>query len=1024
MRPVRLAIQAFGPYAEREVIDFRSAVEARLFGIYGQTGSGKSTIFSAMTFALFGQSSKEEQDAPSLRSGHADPNLPTEVEFVFDMGERRYVVLRRPEQMRPKQRGDGETKIQHEAFLFDATGLALDEITEIHRGKIVAEKKVSAVDAATKDLLGYGPEQFRQIVLLPQGRFEKFLSAKTKERLEILRDLFDVSLFRSLATKLKLDADAAERLVHDEREVCVGRLSAEGFESRDALSAGIAEAAARHAELQEEEKSARAASEAATSAVQQANAIETQFKAAEAAKGELAQLDAATPEMDALADRVARAERARSLLDIEAAAADAANEVRDADKALKFAQGAANEAALKEKTAAEELRKEAERSGEIENIRRRVDEFDRHAQTLEKAEENKRAVAKTQTAEREAASKVEAVQVRLTGLQAQSRAKAEALKSKRQSEAQRQEITTRLVTLKPALAAAVAFEKAEKDVLSARAQVEWLTSECKTAKDTADGAQLAFEEAERNLSAVQALHLASKLAAGSPCPVCGATEHPALANGSIENIGLDQAFRDAKDAWQRADRAARDTGQKLAGAESVLKERLDRFAGLDRPECGAAAIQSKLLAEQKVLERLGPKIDIAAAEAEIERLYAEVQTLEKERDTLTQTHSERQRATVAERTALLTVLASMPEALRKPAALAAAKESAAKLLVERQGAKQAAEKTASNSRDAAQAARLGLQAAEKTLSSCQERQRKASELFQSRLHEASLSEDDFCSLKPAVEMIETNRAAVEEYRRKLENAKEIAKATFEAIREQVRPDLTTLNVVRQEAEKLLISATDLRSGAWHRLQQLTKLRDDLSERWHKLDEAEAASGTLRNLAKLANGENQQKLDIETFAIGAMFDRVLKAANLRLGPMTAHRYRLERDIEGTGRGRRGLGIEVFDIHTGKARPTSTLSGGESFIAALSLALGLADVVESASGKIRLDTIFIDEGFGSLDTENGAGTLDQVLQALSALVSQNRSVGLISHVTLVQEAIPNGFYVRKHLSGSSVESRGVL
>jgi exonuclease SbcC len=156
----------------------------------------------------------------------------------------------------------------------------------------------------------------------------------------------------------------------------------------------------------------------------------------------------------------------------------------------------------------------------------------------------------------------------------------------------------------------------------------------------------------------------------------------------------------------------------------------------------------------------------------------------------------------------------------------------------------------------------------------------------------------------------------------------------------------------------------------------------------------------------------------------MFDQVLEAANLRLAPMTSGRYRLERDLDGAGRGSRGLGIQVFDVHTGKSRATSTLSGGETFIAALALALGLADVVESASGKVRLDTIFIDEGFGSLDTENGSGTLDQVLQVLNSIVRQNRAVGLISHVPLVQEAIPNGFYVRKGISGSSVEERGLV
>lgn len=154
------------------------------------------------------------------------------------------------------------------------------------------------------------------------------------------------------------------------------------------------------------------------------------------------------------------------------------------------------------------------------------------------------------------------------------------------------------------------------------------------------------------------------------------------------------------------------------------------------------------------------------------------------------------------------------------------------------------------------------------------------------------------------------------------------------------------------------------------------------------------------------------------------NQVLEAANLRLGPMSNGRYRLERDLDGTGRGSRGLGIQVSDTHTGKSRATSTLSGGETFIAALALALGLADVVESTSGKVRLDTIFIDEGFGSLDAENGSGTLDQVLQVLNSIVRENRAVGLISHVPLVQEAIPNGFYVRKSFTGSRVEERGKI
>lgn len=1024
MRPIRLTMQAFGPYPEREVIDFRDAVEAGLFGIYGQTGAGKSTIFSAMTFALFGESAKTDQDAPSLRSDHADVGVPTEVEFVFDIGERRYVVLRRPDQVRPKQRGDGETRSSHEAFLFDATGLALDDIKEGQCGKIIAEKKVRDIDAAISEMLGYGPEQFRQIVLLPQGRFETFLSAKTKERLEILRDLFDVSLYRSLGARLKADAEAAERHAREEREVCVRRLAAEGFESTDALTAGIADAEARHVELLENEKAARAIFEAAQTALREGEQIEAQFKAAEDSQKSLAELQAGKRDMDALADRVARAERARFLLDAETYEAETAGEVGEAEGKLRQAQKVAEDAEKSEKSAVEALTKETERAGEIESLRRQVEELDRHEQTLEKAAGIREVVENAQAAEREASGNLADAQRRLTSLQSAQRQKSDALKASRQIEARRQDIVTRLATLKSVLGATENFEKAENDVLTTKTKVETLVSAHETARSRAQEARAKFEEAERSLSAAQALHLASKLEVGAPCPVCGATEHPAPATGAIEHAGRDQTFRDAKAGWEKADEGAREVREKLAAAQSVLQERQNRLASLDRPVGASTELKDKIQAEGLAFDGLGPATDIAEAEAESERLEQEINKLGTARDALRNALSNREKTTASEKARLEGMLTAVPESLRNQNALAAARESASQALTARHTAKANAEAAATAAREAALAAQKDQQAAENALSSCRERHRKAMETFRSRLVQAGLSDEEFRALKPAIATIDEDRATVEEYRRKLENANEAARRMAEAIREQVRPDLPGIEAKRRETEEELTAATDQRTGAGHRLGSLVKFRDELAGTLRKLDEAEAASGPLRSLAGLVNGDNPQKLDLETFAIGAMFDQVLETANLRFGPMTANRYQLERDLEGAGRGRRGLGIQVFDIYTGKARPTTTLSGGETFIAALALALGLADVVESASGKVRLDTIFIDEGFGSLDTENGSGTLDQVLQVLNSLVSQNRAVGLISHVPLVQEAIPNGFYVRKHLAGSRVEARGVV
>lgn len=1022
MRPVRLTMQAFGPYPGRIAIDFRDAVDAGLFGIYGQTGSGKSTIFSAMTFALFGAPAKPDQEAPSLRSDHADAGLVTEVEFIFDIGTRRYVIVRRPEQMRPKQRGEGETRSAHEAFLFEASGMAVDEITDTKRGKIIAEKKVGKVDSTISEMLGYGAEQFRQIVLLPQGRFETFLAAKTKERLEILRELFDVSLYRHLATKLKMEADDAERHVRGEREVCARRLKAEGFESTDALTTGISEAETHHARLFEAEKAARTLLEAAAGALRDAEAVDAQFKAADEAAATLGGFEASKAENEALSERVAMAERALTLIDPETNVADAAEDVSKAENALITARDAVADTKAKADAAAEALKKESDRAGEIETLRRQIDKLDDHEQALDKAANAIVSVETAQAVERKALSELKHAQDALRNLENVRNEKTEALKSARQTTSRRHEIGVQLAALETAHTAAKTFETARTAVLNAAAEFEKLNTAHEQALRHVHEMLADYENAERKLSAAQALQLAAKLEDGAPCPVCGSTEHPAPATHSDAHVESDQAFRSAKTQWQRADMAARGTARDLAAAQSVLNDRQDRIAGMEEPANSTAELSAKLQDERLALQSLAPEIDLIQAQSEIDKLGGETEILASKRDVLREAHFRCQTNCSVEQTRLDEMLASVPIPLRDRTVLASTRQTAAQALAVRETAKAAAEKHAADTRERAVAAGKDQEAAERALSVCKTRHTKAVDAFGARLVQAGLSEEGLHALKPAIANIDIDRATVEDFHRKLAIAKDSSEKANEAIREKTRPDLEGLMTKRLETEHELNRAKDELSSARSRLEQLQKLHDDLADTFRMLDEAEAESGPLRNLAALLNGENAQKLDLETFAIGAMFDQVLRAANLRIGPMTNNRYRLERDLE-NGRGRRGLGIQVFDSHTGKARPTSTLSGGETFISALALALGLADVVESASGKIRLDTIFIDEGFGSLDTENGSGTLDQVLQVLGTLVSQNRAVGIISHVPLVQEAIPNGFYVRKNVTGSTVETRGL-
>lgn len=244
MRPIKLTMTAFGPFGGTEIVDFREATDAGLFGIYGPTGSGKSSIFSAMAFALFGEGARGDQPIASMRSDHAAPDVLTEVSLLFELGARRYLVRRQPDQSRPKQRGEGETAQPHLAWLFDVTDVAVEQVSDTNCGTILAEKRVGEVARQLEALLGYDIRQFRQIVLLPQGQFERFLAADSRARLEILRGLFDVSLYRAMTERMKERAATARQEVQDGLRLQAQRLTNEGFASTDELGSAIEEAEA------------------------------------------------------------------------------------------------------------------------------------------------------------------------------------------------------------------------------------------------------------------------------------------------------------------------------------------------------------------------------------------------------------------------------------------------------------------------------------------------------------------------------------------------------------------------------------------------------------------------------------------------------------------------------------------------------------------------------------------------------------------------------------------------------------
>lgn len=1022
MRPIKLTLSAFGPYGGVESIDFREATDTGLFGIYGPTGSGKSSIFSAIAFALFGEGAKEEQGIATMRSDFATDTLLTEVSLQFELGAKRYYVRRIPDQPRPKARGEGQTMQPHAAWLFDVSSVAIDDVGPDCCGVPLAERKVGDVVRLVEELLGYGAQQFRQIVLLPQGRFERFLVSNSKDRLDILRELFDVSLYRKLTEKLKVDAADIRREIEDGYRLNGQRLKAEGFASSDELSTGIASALERYefSRLAVAETSAvlTLANNAFAAAVSQ----EKLFVEVDAAGAALKQLEGKLPEFDAVRARKSRAELARRMADLDSSLTDA----RKRHAAAATAQASASDAVIRTRDTASaasallaDLRSQEH---EIETLARKVDEMGRHKQVLvdsaERLAEHEKAIGALDSAKQghdQAASDQQRAE---RAFEEKSAAFAAAQRDALELQGLIGRRDKRKIELDGAhahLSATQALEKAQADYDAAAA----------AALDAQTRHHLAGEEeAERESDYIsaQASVLAERLEVGAPCPVCGGSDHPQPAHGTGDAGLLEKAWRGAQSASIAAAKIDREAQSRASSAKATLEARQATVSDLVVPQRSISEIDTEYRHALAAIDKLGGIADVTLLAKEVDELRDHKLTTATKFQQANSTLGDATTAEALSRQGYADRIASVPETLRDATVLYAAIDAARADLDRRKKAIADASEQQQSSQAAWIKAEADLQNASASLNDCADAVEGKQAEFESRLIELGISETAYRSAIPDIDLIGELEGSIVEFDKDLAAARGRQTAARNAVGGAERPVMEPFRLSCNQAQAAADDASRHSAEAQQKHRALLELQTSLADELKNLQSLEQSSGSLRGLAEAFDGQNELRTSLETFAIGAMFDQVLEAANLRLDPMTSGRYRFERDtVSVGGRSKRGLDVLVHDIETGRAREIITLSGGETFIAALSLALGLSDIVEMTHGAIRLDTIFIDEGFGSLDTENDAGTLDQVLQVLQNIVGERRAVGLISHVPLVQQAVPNGFTVHKGVNGSQITVR---
>lgn len=1015
MRPIRLTLNAFGPFAGKEVVDFTAALDAGIFGIYGDTGSGKTTIFDGIAFALFGQSSGAERVSDDMLSHYADPKEITFIELVFDLGEKRYVIRRIPRQERAASRGEGMTSQAHEVYLFDATGLTLDQITKENSGDMLAEKKTSLVDPMIKELLGYDAAQFRQIVLLPQGDFRKILTASSDERSPILKRLFDVSLYENFVQKIRTQASTLRQQIRDER--LRKETILEGATENE-LKEGIASRKVAFDELEGKLKVLETQAASHQGDLITAETLIAKFTSLADAQQDEGNLRLEAQTIKAYQIRVAKARAAQSVLPAETLRDRAMQELVGASKQKTGADSILGDAATDHETATAALQSVAKQQPERDAAASKIQNLNRWKGILERTALLQQPVDAAQKAfDAAMASKSEA-----DGLAAEALKKLQDLQTLQKALPEHtkamSDSTTGLAKLEQEAELASRYETSLMRRDQQVTNVEVLRDKHQKAGSHLSECNDAFTRAEKALTDIQALHVARKLAPGEPCPACGSRDHPHPATGDPERMGRHEAFEATETARNQAQDAEREARGLLVSGDAILVDRQQELDALAKPVRTSETLAPLLNAARSTKKDLENDLrfnDLSIRLTAAEGLH---KSMEKTREGASEEVAHQKEVRSKAQTVLTTTLQEVPEEWRDSIVLAGEFlmiNAEMTRLEQEQTSATEAEKTAAlglaSAKEAQRNAASGLTRA-KTAST------EAAEAFSQRLEKSKLSRDGFQAAKSDMRQLGEMEGTIQTHNNKVASNTDRLTRLTEEIGEQERPDLETLQATAKACTDQLEASRADQTRLTTELERKNKVFASITALSAKILVLEKKFEPLGEIANLVNGDNDLKVRLPDFAIAAMFDEILDAANLRLGPMTNHRYQLHRPIETTGgRTKRGLDIAVFDANTEKSRSTTSLSGGEGFQASLALALGLSDVVQQNSGGIKLDAIFIDEGFGTLDQE----TLGTALDTLHSLVGEMRAVCLISHTEQVKNLITEGFDIEVTPGGSHIHAR---
>ncbi|MBM5694786.1 SMC family ATPase [Listeria seeligeri] len=1017
MRPIKLTMQAFGAYAKKEEIDFEKLGKEQIFVISGKTGAGKSTIFDAISFAIFGKANTFDRESFSMRSHFATDKEITEVTLVFRLKEHIYQISRIPQQEIAKQRGNGTTTSPQKAELYELIG---DEM------KLLASS-VRDVNTKMEELIQLNVDQFRQILMIPQGEFRELLVSDSKEKEAILQRLAHTLYYEKVEKILWEKQKEAEVFVIEARKK-VTELAELSLPDEDVAGKTTAEISELQTKLVEKETTTLAEfeeelifnREQTSKVVEKVTLAKEQlldWQNLDLYTQEVASLEQETDFYATTQKQIEKAKRAGNLRSQDALCIRLKEQLQSAETNEQEITEQANKVAIQFSTAKKQTEILAEQAGELEKNKRLLFQLEEMEPKLMELEST---TVQKQCAELEWKNQTDHLQQVITKQQVlteQTKQAEECLAEINQAELANLEAMNKRTQLE------ILIEK-NRELISKRTKMVAWEKQKQAEQQTitqllsqTETIEMMIKQEEAKLKNEQAASLAEHLHDGNACPVCGSIEHPNLA--TFEEAADLEKLEETKATFQ-AKQLAISTAER---AISQLDWQLNEWR--DISELKLTELEENVTANTQTLNDLTKEIEeLQSKIAQKETLQTKIETLknnqseiELEKNNVAQ-HVESLHQQVQLAAGKLSYLEqAIPAELRDKTIFDKQKKIVQTSIQNYEQQKEQVDAAYKQAEKETTRLESTLTVATKTTLEANKALQVQREIFKEAMKQNHfLSYEDYKQALMSDETLKIQEEKVSAFQKKRHLAISRQADLTEKLKDKQKPNIDQLESIMKEKQQILAQLEEKTM----RQRELVSKRKELIENYQKsiqaVEQAEVNYADIGLLSDAARGKNARRITFERYILAMFLDTIINRANHRLSKMTSGRFELHRKIEkAKGNVQSGLELEVFDEYTGLTRHVKTLSGGESFKTSLALALSLAEVVQEMAGGISLETMFIDEGFGTLDPES----LEVAVECLLETQENGRLVGIISHVPELKERISARLEVTATNHGSTTK-----